>query len=69
MKSETYIKNTSALLLFGLLITIILGFWLRKRAISYDFKNKSKLYFLLDNYELTGGVLLGIGLLFIAIFL
>ncbi len=69
MGSETYIKDTPLLLLFGLLFTIIFGFWLRKRIVSFDFNNKSKFFFLLDNYELIGGFLIGIGLLFIVIFL
>lgn len=57
------------LLLFAFLFIVIFGFWLRKRILSFDFKNKSKLSFLLDNFELIGGVLIGIGLLFIVIFL
>ncbi|MBA9028572.1 hypothetical protein HNP81_003892 [Peribacillus huizhouensis] len=69
MGSETYIKDTPLLLLFGLFFTIIFGFWLRKRIISFDFNSKSKFFFLLDNYELIGGFLIGIGLLFIVIFL
>ncbi|MBA9028532.1 hypothetical protein HNP81_003852 [Peribacillus huizhouensis] len=69
MGSETYIKDTPLLLLFWFLFTIIFGFWLRKRIVSFDFNNKSKFFFLLDNYELIGGFLIGIGLLFIAIFL
>ncbi|KQU20784.1 hypothetical protein ASG65_22865 [Bacillus sp. Leaf13] len=69
MGSERYIKNTPMLLLFALLFIGIFGFWLRKRIFSFDFKNKSKLFFLLGNYELIGGVLIGIGLLFIVIFL
>lgn len=69
MGSETYIKDTPLLLLFGLLFTIIFGFWLRKKIVSFDFNNKSKFFFLLDNYELIGGFLIGIGLLFISIFL
>lgn len=69
MGSERYIKNTPMLLLFALLFIGIFGFWLRKRILSFDFKNKSKLFFLLGNYELIGGVLIGIGLLFIVIFL
>jgi hypothetical protein len=69
LESEIYIKNTPALLLFGLVFTIIFGLWLKRRAKSFDFKNNSIFYFLFDNYELVGGVLIGIGLLFIAIFL
>lgn len=69
MESEIYIKDTPMLLLFGFLFIIIFGFWLRKRVISYDFTNQSKLTFLLDNYDLIGAFLLGLGLIFIAIFL
>jgi hypothetical protein len=69
MSIETHIKNTPMLLLFALLFIIIFGFWLRKRIISFDFKNRSKFFFFLDNYELICGVLVGIGLLFLVIFL
>jgi len=69
MGNETYIKNTPMLLLFALIFIVIFGFWLRKRIHLFDFKNRSKLFFLLDNYELIGGVLIGIGLLLIVIFL
>jgi LPXTG-motif cell wall-anchored protein len=69
MESETSIKDTPTLLLFGLLFIIIFGFWLRKRVISYDFNKKSKFLFLLDNYDLIGGLLLGLGLLIIVMFL
>jgi hypothetical protein len=69
LESEIYIKNTPVLLLFGLIFTVIFGLWLIRRAKSFDFNNNSIFYFLFDNYELVGGVLIGIGLLFIAIFL
>ncbi|KON69360.1 hypothetical protein AKG34_11730 [Peribacillus butanolivorans] len=69
MGSERYIKNTLMLLLFAFLFIGIFGFWLRKRILSFDFIYKSKLFFLLGNYELIGGVLIGISLLFIVMFL
>jgi hypothetical protein len=69
VERETYVKDTPMLILFGFLFIIIFGLWLRKRIISYDFSNNSKLLFLLDNYDLIGAVLIGLGLIFIAIFL
>lgn len=70
MESVTYIKDTQMLILFGLLFTTIFGFWLIKRITKHnrDFRNKSTLYFLWNNYELFGGLLLGIVLLIFAIF-
>jgi hypothetical protein len=67
MRIDTHIENTPMLLLFALLYIIIFGYWLRKRIISYDFKNRSTLLFLLDNYELIGAVLIGLGLLLLVI--
>jgi flagellar biogenesis protein FliO len=69
MRIETHIKNTPMLLLFALLFMVVFGFWLRKRIMTFDFNKKSKFIFLLDNYDLIGGVLIGIGLLFMVIFL
>ena len=66
METET-IKNTPALLFVGFIFVTFFGFWLRKRALSYDFKNRSKFLFLLDNIELVGGVLFGLFLLMGAI--
>lgn len=66
MKNDLYI-DTPMVLLFGLFFTFIFGFWLRKRINSFDFGNRSKFLFLLDNYELIGGVLIGIALLFISL--
>ena len=66
MEAET-IKNTPALLLAGFIFVTIFGVWLRRRALSYDFKNKSMFLFLLDNMELVGGVLFGLFLLMGAI--
>lgn len=69
MESITYIKNTPALLVFGALFIVIFSWWLRKRYYSYDFTQRySKLFFILDNYELAGAVLIGIILILIAIF-
>lgn len=68
MGNEKYIKDTPILLLFGLIFLIIFGLWLFKRIRSYDFKNKSTLLFLWENSDAIGGVLIGIGLLFIVIF-
>ncbi|WP_078427474.1 hypothetical protein [Alkalihalobacterium alkalinitrilicum] len=69
MESDIYIKDTPALIFFGLVFTLIFGLWLKRRTKSFDFNNRSKFYFLFDNYELVGGLLIGVGLLFIAIFL
>lgn len=63
------IKNTPLLLLFGALFIGIFGSWLRKRYYSFDFTQRySKLFFILENYDLAGAVLLGIVLIIIAIF-
>ena len=68
METETYIKNTPMLLMFGLIFLMVFGLWLIKRVISYDFNNKSTFHFLWNNSELIGGSLLGIGLLIIVVF-
>ena len=68
METEIYIKDTPMLLMFGLIFLIIFGLWLIKRVISYDFNNKSTFYFLWNNSELLGGILVGIGLLIIVVF-
>ncbi|EPD53759.1 hypothetical protein HMPREF1210_00582 [Paenisporosarcina sp. HGH0030] len=63
MEAEVYIKDTPMLLLFGLIFLVIFGIWLMKRVSSYDFKNESTFYFLWNNYDLIGGILVGLGLL------
>jgi hypothetical protein len=68
METETYIKDTPMLLMFGLIFLSIFGLWLIKSVISYDFNNKSTFYFLCDNSNVIGGVMLGIGLLIIVVF-
>ncbi|MFC6039010.1 hypothetical protein ACFPYN_06020 [Paenisporosarcina macmurdoensis] len=68
METETYIKDTPMLLMFGLIFLTVFGLWLIKRVISYDFNNKSTFSFLWNNSELIGGSLLGIGLLIIVVF-
>jgi hypothetical protein len=68
METETYIKDTPMLLMFGLIFLSIFGLWLIKSVISYDFNNKSTFYFLWDNSNVIGGVMLGIGLLIIVVF-
>ncbi|MHB8127232.1 MAG: hypothetical protein ACYDEJ_16710 [Desulfitobacteriaceae bacterium] len=63
------IKNTPALLVSGALLIVIFGLWLRKRYYSFDFTQRyGKLFFILENYELTGAVLIGVILILIAIF-
>ena len=68
METETNIKDTLMLLMFGLIFLMVFGLWLIKRVISYDFNNKSIFYFLWNNSELIGGTLVGIGLLIIVVF-
>ena len=68
METETYIKDTPMLLMFGLIFLTVFGLWLIKRVISYDFNNKIIFSFLWNNSELIGGSLLGIGLLIIVVF-
>lgn len=62
MDTSLYI-DTPGVVLFGLLFTIGFGYWLRRRVTSTDYRNRSTFYFLMDNYELVGGFLIGIGLL------
>jgi flagellar biogenesis protein FliO len=69
MEIKLYVKDTPMLILFGMLFTIIFGLWLIKRVISYKTSHKSKYYFFLDNLSLIAGVVVGVGLLFIAFFL
>lgn len=68
MENITYLKNTLALLIFGFLFFSIFGWWLRQRYHRFDFSQRyGKFLFLLDNYELVGGVVVGIGLILLAI--
>lgn len=60
MKTETFVKDTPALLSFGLAYFIIFGFILRRRIISYDFTKKSTFWFLFDNFDMIGGFWFGI---------
>ncbi|MFE8699658.1 hypothetical protein ACFYKX_03360 [Cytobacillus sp. FJAT-54145] len=69
MQSETYIKDTPTLIVFSLLFIIIFGYWLQKRITAYNFQKNSKILFFIDNLGLIVGFLLGVGLLFIALFL
>ncbi|MHB8075689.1 hypothetical protein [Desulfosporosinus fructosivorans] len=68
MEITTIIKNTPGLIISGLLFIIIFG-WMLKRSIGRnDFSERtSKLMFLLDHYELIGGILIGVVLLLLAI--
>lgn len=68
METEVYIKETPMLIMFGLIFLIIFGLWLIKRVKSYDFNNKSTIYFLWNNSDLIGGCLIGIALLIIVVF-
>lgn len=65
---QTYVKNTLTLLVFGLICIVLFGWLLRKRYYYFDFDQRfSKLFFLLDNYELIAGLLIGLVLILIGI--
>lgn len=68
METEVYIKDTPMLIMFGLIFLIIFGLWLMKRVKSYDFNNKSTIYFMWNNSDVIGGFLIGIALLIIVVF-
>ncbi|TGE32858.1 hypothetical protein [Desulfosporosinus sp. Sb-LF] len=69
MHGTTYVKDTPVLMIFGITFIVFFGWLLRRNYQRFDFKRKySRLFFILDNYELVGAVLIGIGLIMVAIF-
>jgi len=65
----TNIKNTPALVISGVLFISIFGWWFRRRYKNFDFTQRySKIFFILENYDLVGGTLIGVALILIAIF-
>ncbi|NIK14950.1 hypothetical protein BV455_00291 [Parageobacillus caldoxylosilyticus] len=69
MEIITIKKDTSMLVLFGLLFVIIFGLWSIKRFYSYKPTYKCRLDFLMENASLIAGFLTGLGLLLIAFFM
>lgn len=66
---EDTINNVPLLMIFGMLFITIFGGWLRRRYKDFDFKQSySKLFFMLENYELVGATLIGVALVLLDIF-
>jgi len=69
MEIHSTIKDTPALVVSGIIFLVIFGPWLKRNFHRFDFSQKfGTLFFILDNYELVGALLIGIGLILIAIF-
>ena len=69
MEITTYVKDTPVLTMFGIIFIAVFGLWLRRNYQRFDFKRRySRVFFILENYELVGGVLIGMGLFLLAIF-
>ena len=69
MEITTIVKDTPMLMMFRIIFIVVFGWWLRRRYQRFNFKRKySGVLFILDNYDLVGAVLIGIGLLLLAIF-
>lgn len=68
MEVETYVKDTLGLIVAGVIFLIIFG-WLLKQSYSrFDFnQNGGKFVFLIENYRLVGGFLIGVLLFILAI--
>lgn len=69
MTVETYVQNTFALVIVGILLVISFGWLLSRSYNRYDFnQNGGRFNFLIENYELIGGLLMGLLLLSMAMF-
>ena len=69
MEITTLVKDTPMLTMVGIILIVVFGWWLRRRYQRFDFKQEySRVFFILENYELVGVVLIGVGLVLLAIF-